>query len=89
MNLDVGAGSTLMFYMVRGFVANHVSADLLARRDGGGNNDDGAVGALQRRGNPLLCTEIESMDLDLGTGEDRERFGAPYLPNGPLKVFSR
>ena len=72
--------------MVRGFVAKHVSADLVPRRHGGGINDEGA---LQRRGNPLLCTEIESMDLDLGTGEDRERFGAPYLPNGPLKVFSR
>ena len=73
-------------HVVRGFVASHVGADLISRRHGGGANDEGA---LQRRGNPLLCTEIESVDLDLGTGEDRERFGAPYLPNGPLKVFSR
>ena len=72
--------------MVRGFVANHVSADLISRRYGGGNNDEGA---LQRRGNPLLCTEIESVDLYLGTGKDHERFGAPYLPNGPLKLLSR
>ena len=72
--------------MVRGFVASHVGADLISGRHGGGKNDEGA---LQRRGNPLLCTEIECVDLYLGTGEDRERLGAPYLPNGPLKVFSR
>ena len=28
--------------------------------------------------------EIESMDLDLGSGKNLDRFGAPYLSNGPF-----
>ena len=28
--------------------------------------------------------EIESMDLDLGSGKNLDRFGGPYLSNGPF-----